>query len=172
MFNSLLSNQFSIAPLKPEHALLVSDLHLFIWPKAYASIFGAERLQDLPREESRQIWRERMHAEGYHCIGLWQEERLVGFAGWGALAPAVAEIFHFYLHPDFWGGGTAGEFMHYLLQLIRQNNHEEVVLWVLKDNRRAQRFYQKCGFEPAHKAQQRQKWGLVLHEVQFKRLLS
>lgn len=164
-------DEINIKPLGPEQAQQVSDLHLYIWQQAYAPIFGKERLRDLPREESRQTWRQRMHLERYRGIGLWQQERLIGFAGWGVEATAIAEIYHFYLHPEYWGGGTAGSFMQYLLQLIRQQNHQEVVLWVLKENKRAQRFYQKQGFEPAHLEKQRNKWGLVIEEVQFKRQL-
>ena len=171
MLLSVLPNEISVKPLGPEQAQQVSDLHLHIWRQAYAPIFGKERLQDLPREESRKTWQERMHLERYKGIGLWQQERLIGFAGWGVEAPAIAEIYHFYLHPDYWGGETAGSFMQYLLQLIRQQNHPEVVLWVLKENKRAQRFYRKQGFEPAQQEKQRTKWGLILQEVKFRRQL-
>ena len=33
--------------------------------------------------------------------------------------------------------------------LKQLNNYPQVCLWVLKENRRAIRFYQKCGFIPA-----------------------
>lgn len=148
-------------------AVAVSDLHLLIWPQAYASIFGEERLQQLPREESRQTWHVRLQNPGYKGVGLWQEQRLMGFAGWGEVGPASAEIYHFYLHPELWGGGAASWFMHYLLQQLREKPFQKVVLWVLRYNVRAQRFYQKHGFTPTHREQQRYKWGLTLDEVQF-----
>lgn len=157
----------SIKPLTPADAQAVSTLHLYIWKQAYAPIFGADRLQHLPQEESRATWLERMHASGYNGLGLWQQERFVGFAGWGEIAPTTAEIFHFYLHPDLWGGGTASWFMQHLLQLLQHKGYLQVVLWVLKGNERAQRFYQKQGFVPAHLEKQRHKWALTLEEVQF-----
>ncbi|MBW3546362.1 MAG: GNAT family N-acetyltransferase [Bacteroidetes bacterium] len=155
--------------LKPADALEVADLHLQIWQQAYAPIFGAERLQQLPAAEFRNVWQERLEEGGYQCLGVFREKQLAGFCGWGEYSNTEAEIYHFYLHPDYWGLGIAEKIMDHLLIVISSAGYSEVVLWTLKENGRAQRFYQKWGFATTGKMQQRSRYGLLLQEIQMKR---
>lgn len=160
-----------LIPLSPQDAQAVADLHLQIWQQAYAPIFGAERLQQLPAAEFHKVWQERLQVGDYQCLGIYKENQLAGFCGWGACSDTIAEIYHFYLHPAYWGQGIAEQAMEQLLRTISHQAYPEVLLWVLKDNLRAQRFYQKWGFSPTGAEQQRTRYGLLLHEIQLKRTL-
>lgn len=60
------------------------------------------------------------------------------------------EIARFYLLENFIGrGGIAGKMMEFVLNFARENNFETVWLGVWEFNPRAQKFYQKWGFEHA-----------------------
>lgn len=161
-----------LLPLTPVDAPDVADLHLQIWQQAYAPIFGAERLQQLPAAEFRKVWQERLQAGDYQCLGIYAQEQLAGFCGWGDYSSSTAEIYHFYLHPDYWGQGVAEQAMGQLINRIKAAGYPEVLLWVLKANIRAQRFYQKWGFVPTGAEQQRTRYGLLLHEVQFRKTIT
>jgi len=56
------------------------------------------------------------------------------------------EIIAFYFLPEYWGQGWAGDLMDFALQTLRQQGYGHILLWVLKDNARARRFYEKQGF--------------------------
>lgn len=158
-----------ISLLGPADAPEVADLHLQIWQQAYAPIFGADKLQQLPAAVFRNVWQERLKEGGYQCLGVFREKQLAGFCGWGEHSNAEAEIYHFYLHPECWGLGIAEKTMDHLLTVISSAGYSEVVLWTLKENGRARRFYQKWDFTPTGAAQQRSRYGLLLQEIQMKR---
>ncbi len=156
-----------IKTLTPEYADVVADLHLQIWHQAYVPIFGAARLQQLSAQEFRQIWQKRLLEAKYECMGIFRQEQLIGFCGWGQYSSVTAEIYHFYLHADFWGLGIAEQIMEHLLKTIDTAGYAQVVLWVLKENRRAQRFYARWGFTPTGRAQERYRYTLKLEEIQL-----
>jgi len=56
------------------------------------------------------------------------------------------EVRVFYLDPDYFRRGIGRKFMDYALDLARAGNYPGVLLYVLENNRNAQRFYEACGF--------------------------
>ena len=76
-------------------------------------------------------------------------ERVVGFVGYGDRgeeAPGLGEVFAMYVLAEYRGTGVAQRLMEAALDALRA--YPRVVLWVLRDNPRAIRFYEKCGFQP------------------------
>ena len=74
---------------------------------------------------------------------------VIGFVGYGDRgeeAPGIGEIFALYVLPEYYGKGVGRRLMEAGLDQLK--NYPQVCLWVLKENRRAIRFYQKCGFRP------------------------
>ena len=51
-----------------------------------------------------------------------------------------------YVLADYYGKGVAQQLMKAGLQQLA--NYPQICLWVLKENKRAIRFYEKCGFVP------------------------
>ena len=75
--------------------------------------------------------------------------RVIGFVGYGAAGdalPETGEIFALYVLGAFCGRGVGTALMDAALERLRQ--YPRVCLWVLKENRKAIRFYEKCGFRP------------------------
>ena len=56
------------------------------------------------------------------------------------------EIGIFYFLPEYWGRGCATETMQFALERLKELGYGSVLLWVLEDNHRARRFYEKQGF--------------------------
>jgi RimJ/RimL family protein N-acetyltransferase len=52
----------------------------------------------------------------------------------------------FYVRPDYWGTGVAAEL--HDAALAELCGCDEIRLWVLEENHRARRFYEKHGWEP------------------------
>jgi GNAT superfamily N-acetyltransferase len=51
-----------------------------------------------------------------------------------------------YVAPEHWGTGLAGELHDQALEVVRQLGSERCHLWVLEDNARARRFYERRGW--------------------------
>ena len=75
--------------------------------------------------------------------------RVVGFAGYGESGdalPETGEVFALYVLPEYCGKGIGTALMDAALEKLKQ--YPRVCLWVLKENKKAIRFYEKCGFRP------------------------
>ena len=59
--------------------------------------------------------------------------------GWG-------EIISIYLLPEYFGTGYAGMLLAAVMDALLSDGYKDIYLWVLQENKRAQRFYEKHGF--------------------------
>ena len=120
-------------------------VHWKSWHEAYVGIVSQEYLDKLTLEKCEKMafsWpdntivaKENGNVVGFVCYGDRGEE-----------APDIGEIFALYVLADYYGKGVGRKLMDVGLEHIKR--FPQVCLWVLKENRRAIRFYEKCGFLP------------------------
>jgi ribosomal protein S18 acetylase RimI-like enzyme len=60
----------------------------------------------------------------------------------------VAELYALYVHPARWSTGTGRALMDQVLAKVSSTGYQSITLWVLEDNARARRFYERAGFAP------------------------
>ena len=75
------------------------------------------------------------------------DDKVIGFAGYGIRGedlPDTGEVYALYVLSDYYGKGVGLQLMNAALEQLKE--YPRVCLWTLKDNKRAIRFYQKCGF--------------------------
>jgi ribosomal protein S18 acetylase RimI-like enzyme len=147
----------------PDDTMPIADLHVESWRVAYRGIMDDDVLDSPTLVESRRFgWTQHLH-EGFNHTGD-PEHRLfvatidgvvVGFGHVGRESDPVddahdpaGEVYGFYLHPDAWGTGVADALMDRCLDELRRRGFERAILWVLRDNPRARRFYERHGFGP------------------------
>ena len=82
----------------------------------------------------------------------------------------VAELYALYVGPAWWSTGTGRALMDRVLARTRTARYQSVVLWVLRDNARARRFYERAGFTPDGAAHVLERLGGVT-EVRYRRAL-
>ena len=120
-------------------------VHWRAWHEAYPGLVSAEYLDKLTLEKCEKIafdWPQ-------NTIIAKDGERVLGFVCWGDRgeeAPGVGEIFALYVLREYYGVGVARRLMDAGLEQL--HDYGEACLWVLKENGRAIRFYEKCGFAP------------------------
>ena len=128
-----------------EEIMRKAYVHWKSWHEAYTGIVSQEYLDKLALEKCEKMafsWpdniivaKENGNVIGFVCYGDRGEE-----------APDVGEIFALYVLADYYGKGVGRKLMDVGLEQIK--HFSQVRLWVLKENRRAIRFYEKCGFQP------------------------
>jgi ribosomal protein S18 acetylase RimI-like enzyme len=64
----------------------------------------------------------------------------------GGQAGHVGELYALYVTPAWWSTGTGRALMDSVLAALEAERYRRVVLWVLADNARARRFYERAGF--------------------------
>ena len=112
------------------------------WHDAYEGIISKEYLDALSLEKCEDVafrWPD-------NILIAKNDDRVIGFTGYGTRpdVPDVGEIFSMYVLPEYYGKGVSRLLMEARLEKLSQYN--DVTLWVLKENHRAIRFYEKCGF--------------------------
>jgi len=134
---------------RPDDVDAITDVHVSSWQAAYAHVFGEERLAGIDAQRRRRL-AERMVADPTCAVFVAEDEdgRIVGFASGGASRDpdAGAEIYSIYLRPGDWGGGSGPELLHAAVAGLREAGHRDAILWVLEDNPRARRFYEREGW--------------------------
>ena len=120
-------------------------VHWKSWHEAYPGIMSREYLDKHTLERCEKLafrW-------GGNILVAKDGNRVVGFVGYGDRgeeAPKTGEIFALYVLSEYYGKGVAQQLMKTGLEQL--NGYSQICLWVLKENNRAIRFYQKCGFLP------------------------
>jgi ribosomal protein S18 acetylase RimI-like enzyme len=110
------------------------------WHDAYSGLVSAAYLEKLTLEKCEQMafqWRE-------NILIAKDGERVVGFLGFGEADPTTGELFALYVLKEYWGTGAAQSLMNAAAESL--SAYPKIGLWVLKENPRAIRFYEKCGF--------------------------
>jgi GNAT superfamily N-acetyltransferase len=137
-----------IRPARPEDAAAVAEVHVRTWQAAYEHVFGGERLATIDNPERRARW-ERWLEAGERVWVAEPEGRVVGFAWIGDSRDVAAadegELFAIYVLPEAWGSGAGAALMGAALPALRER-YPTSILWVLEDNPRARRFYEREGW--------------------------
>jgi GNAT superfamily N-acetyltransferase len=119
----------------------IAGVHVRTWQAAYDHVFGAERLAEL--DVSRRVagWT-RVLNEGEPVFVADDDGRVVGFVSVGE-----CELYAIYALPEAWGSGAGPGLMRAALEQLRGDGCGDAILWVLEDNPRARRFYEREGWE-------------------------
>ena len=117
-------------------------VHWAAWHVAYAGLVSPAYLDKLTLEKCEELafqWRDNL-------LIAKDGERVIGFLGYGSdlNAADTGMIFALYVLPEYWGKGVSQKLTE--AGLLQLSAYPKIALWVLKENARAIRFYEKCGF--------------------------
>lgn len=152
---------------RPEDAAAIAEVHARTWQAAYEHVFGADRLA--ARAPEVELWAGVL-ARGRSDVYVADDEGVVGFVSTGESRDddADAELYAIYVLPSAWGSGAGTALMFAGLDAMRARFSGEAVLWVLEDNPRARRFYERerWALDGARKGDE---WlGVVVPEVRYR----
>lgn len=116
------------------------------WKYAYRGIVPQSYLDSIPVGR----WAGKMDDPERHTLVCVEDRRIVGivsfcrsrleaFADWG-------EISAIYVLPEYMGKGCGKALMEAALSELKGMGYHKVYLWVLEDNARGRRVYEKTGF--------------------------
>ena len=156
-----------------EDARAIAQVHAETWREAYEHVFGAERLASVTIDARLAQW-ERILAAGQSDVFVAVAGGLVGFVSTGDSrdADAEAELFAIYVLPGAWGTGAGTALMRAGLEAMRLRASGDAVLWVLDDNPRARRFYEREGWALDGERKEDEYLGLRVAEVRYRIALA
>jgi GNAT superfamily N-acetyltransferase len=83
----------------------------------------------------------------------------------------VGELWGLYVDPEAWGSGAAAALLAASVDALRGRGFTEAVLWVLEDNPRARRFYEREGWTADGARKEEEFLGVVVTEIRYRRRL-
>lgn len=154
--------------LQPEDSLLeISCIYEESWKTAYKDIVPQTYLNKIPKGN----WIAFLETMGIDTLVMLQGDKIIGtcsyslarqpdMEGWG-------ELISLYLLPAYMGKGMGQLLFDRAICALEKLNLEGIYLWVLEENRRARRFYEKKGFVPSNKVLEDCIDGKKLFEIQY-----
>ena len=157
----------------------VAEIRVRGWQSAYRGLIPQSYLDGMSVARDAERHRTRFGQGDGSVVNLvaeWDGEVM----GWACHGPyrdgevrtADAELYAVYVDPRRYGTGIGHAL---LLEILRNRTalgHDRIYLWVLKDNTRARRFYERAGFEADGTEEPFEADGVPVPEVRYARALN
>ncbi len=159
-----------------ENSQAMGYIHSCSWQKAYQHIIPADVLNTFTPARRAQVFQEaiKTRPEEYYLFQV--DSAPAGIAllhkSHEKTAPNDAgEIYAIYFHPDFWGTPATGLGLQFCINRLQELGYKQIHIWVLAENKRARRFYEKYGFVFDGKTQEIE-IGKTLLEVRYSKTIG
>lgn len=163
----------------PADASAIGEVHVLAWQVAYRGIMPDEYLDGLQRAERATMWSRYLDdPPPGTALLVWEENgELAGFASVGPArgtteAPRPGELHAINLHPDRWRQGFGSALLKEATNRLREFGHSVALLWVVRENDRARRFYERYGWTPDGGEKSDDFRGATVTEVRYRRFLA
>jgi len=138
-----------IRPAVVADAAAITEVHLGGWLAAYRGIMPDDLLDNLDFEARRARWHDNL-ANGSRSLVDEHDGVVRGFSGYGPCRDpdkaGAGEVYALYVGQQWWGQEVGEALLDAAVEGLRREGYAEFVLWVLRDNARARRFYEKQGW--------------------------
>jgi ribosomal protein S18 acetylase RimI-like enzyme len=142
-----------VRPATPDDASAIATIHVRSWQTAYQGFVPEAFLRSLSIEARADRWRTILEEA---TAGTFVAEERPATVGWITVGrsrdadagPSTGELWAIYVAPEHWGRGAGRLLWDGGRSHLAAAGYADVTLWVLKDNRRARRFYEAAGFAP------------------------
>jgi ribosomal protein S18 acetylase RimI-like enzyme len=134
-----------------DDAAAIAEVHVRTWQAAYEHVFGAERLARIDVGGRQSMARRLATEPEYDAFVADDDGAIVGFVACGppeeeAEEATARELYAIYVLPAAWGTAAAPGLMGAAVEAMQARGATRVLLWVLDDNPRARRFYEREGW--------------------------
>lgn len=169
---------WTIRPVREEDVAAVARLHVAVWQAAYRGLLPDGFLDAQSVERRERMWQGAVGRDDPPVLVAEMAGRIIGFIWCGPVRDADAqgtttgEVYAIYVAPDAWGSGVSAALMTEGLAGLAALGYAEVMLWVLRGNARAIRFYTRQGFTPDGAAKIEQHGDVTFDEVRYRRSLA
>lgn len=158
-----------IRKIKPtDDRFAISHIYEASWKHAYQNIIPQSYLDHIPVGR----WASNVDKTDRDTIVMVENNTFIGTSSYGKSRfhdlETYGEIISIYCLPEYIGKGYGKQLLHAVLHELELLGYHDVFLWVLEENKRARRFYEKAGFILSNDYLEDMIGGKVLREVQYR----
>ncbi|MFF0199711.1 GNAT family N-acetyltransferase [Streptomyces sp. NPDC005017] len=159
----------------------VAEIRVGGWRAAYRALMPQTYLDGLSVAADADRHRARFTAADRVAVDLVAEREPGGeVTGWACHGPyrdgevrtADAELYAIYVAPEHYGTGVGRALLAESVRRCAEAGHPRMLLWVLKGNVRARRFYERAGFSADGTEEPFEAGGVPVPEVRYTRELT
>lgn len=147
--------------------MAISKVYEESWKYAYRGIIPQTYLDSIPEGQ----WAANVDSPARRTLVCVDNDRIVGtssicrsrssrFDGWG-------EVVSLYLLPDYMGKGCGRMLLTFAVSELKKQGYANIFLWVLEENGRARRFYERFGFVQSDRRMETAIGGRTVWEVGY-----
>ena len=161
----------------PGDALAISRVHVRSWQAAYRGLLRDEYLDGIRAEERAERY-DFANPDKYapQTIVAEVDGVIAGFAttsrSHDASLPDIGELCALYVDPEFWGKRYGVALVAEARSRLTVLGFDDALLWILKGNVRADRFYRNDGWQPDGAEKSEMMWGTQVVEFRYLRHLA
>lgn len=152
---------------KDDDRLAISHVYEESWKYAYKGIIPQEYLDDIPKGN----WVDYIDKQQQNTLVLIKENTIIGTASYCKSRYSdmlgFGEIVSIYLLPEYIGKGLGNRLLSESIKELESLGFSNIFLWVLEENYRARKFYEKNGFKPSNTYLEDNIGGKDLREIQY-----
>lgn len=159
-----------------EDAEAIAHIHVESWRCAYRGIVPDSYLQALSVERKTVRWMEILSTENRQTlVSIDTAGERTGWVSFGACRDPgcgeQGEIYAIYLLPERRGQSFGAELMAEAEEMLRGQGFKTVFVWVLEQNLKARRFYERSGYHSSGIEKTQTFDGVVLTECRYQKVL-
>lgn len=132
-----------------EDAPAIARVHVASWRSTYRTLLPGDFLDSLSEVGYAERWQRFIGEAGNLVYVIEDAGRLVGFASGGRERAGEAgyrgELYAIYVLDDFQRRGYGHQLVHAVVDGLRKMGLDDMIIWVLRDNAPARKFYEKLG---------------------------
>lgn len=145
-----MKNNIKIREIEEKDIPEVAEIRVNAWKKAYKGIIEESFLKDLSVKEDIERRKQDYKNTGFIVAEL--DGEIVGFCRYidnNSFSPNIedidCEIIALYVKIDLLNQGIGSKMFEYVKTEFNKKNKTKMILWCLKDNENAKKFYKKSG---------------------------
>lgn len=129
----------------------IAQIHVDAWRAAYVGMVPSDYLAALSVDQGETSWRAAVERGTPRVLVARTAGDVVGWVAYGRCRDNgagldVGEIWAIYVAPTAWSNGVGHALWGVAERDLQQRGYRSVTLWVIRDNARAIRFYERSGF--------------------------
>jgi ribosomal protein S18 acetylase RimI-like enzyme len=162
----------------PEDAAALAAVEVTSWRAAYHGLIPDALFDNLSVEEKTERGRRNLFKHGAcgrkRVVVALRDAKVIGFVRVGPVLDAseVGLVYLLYVLPAYWGCGVGSTLMNAAMGELQALGMQEALLWVLRDNRRARRFYEGLGWRQDGRTSSEDYGGVALEALCYRRAVE
>jgi GNAT superfamily N-acetyltransferase len=138
-----------VRPATFDDSQQIARVHLASWRSTYEELLPGDFLDSLSEAEYTERWARFIEGGASRVYVVEHEGELVGFASGGRERAGETgysgELYAIYILDAFQGHGYGRALVRAVVTALRAMGIDDMIVWVLRDNQSARRFYERLG---------------------------